>query len=176
MLLAKINLEDLCRMAVMLICGIVAVGIVVTLAGCRSMMGMDSPETVFTINPLTKTMSYRNSKDMSVEMEDVEIDPASKKMSLGRLSITSDASTVRNANVGQMQQAVAWQAQVGANFSAILARLESIAGTIAPGGIKGLAQERMDPFYYVALGVAAGLYLWIQRRREAPRIPVKPPD
>ncbi len=146
------------------------------LPGCRSIMGMDSPETVFTINPITKTISYRNSKDMSVEMEDVELDPATKRMSLGRLSITSDASTVRNANVGQMQQAVAWQAQVGANISATFERIESLAGTIAPGGFKGLATERRDPFYYATLASVVALILLREWRRKAERAQVKPPD
>jgi hypothetical protein len=136
------------------------------LPGCSSMMGMDSPETVFAVNPITKTITYRNSKDMSVEMEDVEIDPAAKSMRLGRLSITSDASTVREANAGQMQQAVAFQAQVGANISATLARIESLAGTLAPGGVKGLGNNQMDRFWYIALAAVVSLYLLDKWRRE----------
>ena len=131
------------------------------LTGCSAKWwtGVDNPVTKFRLNPLTKTVEYENSKDVDVEVENLKVDPQSKRVELGKLTLVSNSSDVRKANVGQIEAVaeaqrvqVQYLAQAGQNLTNALDKVGEITERMAPGGVVGVARGEMDTFWYWLLG------------------------
>ena len=66
-------------------------------------LGCASPRTTLQAGPFGSYFKFHNSKDVSVQMENVEVDPDTKRTKIGKMSIEDMASPVRLANVEQIR-------------------------------------------------------------------------
>lgn len=144
-------------------------------AGCSAKYwtGVDTPITKIKLNPVKYQLELENSKDVDVDATDVELKHNGTELKLGRLKLTDTASGVRRANVDQINAVasaqmtqVAYLKQAGENLNGAIGELRDVIKVAAPGGIAGVARERMDAFWYFALAAAAalaGVMLWRKR-------------
>ncbi len=149
------------------------------LPGCmmpeKWITGKAEPRFELDVNPFTGRARIKDETNGRFEADEITLRKGDTEVTMKGVKRDQDTATVKRADAVQLEQVnrahetqVTWQAQVGDNIEKIVdtAMTGAVASlkAAAPGGLKGLGTERMDPFYYVALGVAAGLYLWSKRR------------
>lgn len=114
------------------------------LAGC-GIEGLHNanPKTVIRIDPLSREMYLSNNKDVDLQIDGLDIDLGAKRAKLDKLVLTDKASSVREANVLQMQgmalQATAnWQGATqftGAVFSGLAEIVPYLPPSIAANAL-----------------------------------------
>lgn len=107
------------------------------LAACGGCTAFSDPRTEISASPLWG-FKLHDSKDHVVELRDAEYDPETKRFKVGQLTINGDASTVRLANVQQMD---AYNRQLethGRNIERFGSIVAQLAETIAPLALPGL--------------------------------------
>jgi len=62
-----------------------------------------NPRTTFGFNPWSGKWEFYDSKDNDIEVTDLHVDPESKMVSIGKLTVRNNASDVRLANVEQQK-------------------------------------------------------------------------
>lgn len=129
------RIEDLVMIGV--VCMAVA-WMLMILGGC----GVANPKTQFSVNPITKTITFSDTKDNTLEIEDLEFVSANGSgASIKRLSLRNNASDVRIANVEQLKEVTMQLKQLGENFNqgmlAIGQAVSQIGNTFVPSGLFG---------------------------------------
>lgn len=74
------------------------------LSGCSAehWAGKTTMRTELKFNPVTKTFYFVDTKDNDIEMEDLEMDAESKRLTLARLKIVNNSSTAIAAEVDRI--------------------------------------------------------------------------
>lgn len=70
--------------------------------GTAPMWSQAKPETLIKFDPVSKTLYFHNSKDVDLKMERVVIEADGTKLTMEGLSVIDNASSVRTANVAQL--------------------------------------------------------------------------
>lgn len=121
--------------------------------GCWAPRG---PETNFSINPITKTMSFHDTKDNDVEITGAGFNAATHDFKLEKLTIKNSASSVIKQQALLMQE---WREQMkvaNEGLRIVTDALGQIAQTIAPG-LNARLTPRVGPLTEIGKGVGAGL-------------------
>jgi hypothetical protein len=88
------------------VCG--AMAIIAATSGCahgvQPLWSQAKPETVVTVNPVTRTVTLHNSKDVNVSLEGLTATGSEgQSLVIEKLVFTDEASSVRQANVAQLE-------------------------------------------------------------------------
>jgi hypothetical protein len=95
-------------------------------------------EGLHNANPATRIsadgggFTFSNNKDVSVKLESGEYDPVTKKLVLKNLEITDSASTVRNANVNQIDAMGREAVMIGQAWSSGFQAAAQLVGAFNP--------------------------------------------
>lgn len=109
---------------------IVPLLLVTCLTGCWAPR---SPETEFSINPISKTMRFHDTKDNDVEITGAGFNTITHDFKLDKLTIHNNASAVIREQVEQMK---VWNEQMRTANEAILGivqQLSNMVNVLAPG-------------------------------------------
>ena len=88
-----------------------------------------NPGTFIKFNPWTGSVTFEDSRDNNIEVENLEVDLPNKTCKVGKLVVTMEASAVRQANVEQL---VAFSEQTKAVSQAITGSIAAVA-SVLPG-------------------------------------------
>lgn len=83
------------------------------MSGCAAWLGKDTPGTRIAINPITRTISFEDTRDNDAKIRGMQYADGTRSFSVEQLDIIQNSSDPRRANAEQMQ--VTAQVQIAAN-------------------------------------------------------------
>lgn len=89
----------------------------------------NTPATEFSVNPVWRTFSFSNTKDVHVLVEGLEFDASAKAGKLAKLEVTDNASSVIERQIVQMER---WNDQLKTNGDNLERLVNAIAAGAAP--------------------------------------------
>jgi hypothetical protein len=100
----------------------------VLVAGC----GVADPTTRFTVSPLTGEITFEDKKDNTIDVQNFVYNPDTRAISFDSLTVQNTASTVRIANVEQLQAVADQMRTVGENFERTFNAFSNVVSAAAP--------------------------------------------
>ena len=139
-----------------------------TCTGC----GVFKPRTALSAGPFGSYFSFEDNKDNDILIEQLEVDPTTKMLKAGKLTIRNNGSDPMRANVEQLKEVNEQLRTMGQNMQMFMQQLTSLAGTVAPWAARGSVNTPLGDIEIPAAVLDAAVQKALEKY--GPPAPAKP--